>query len=215
MKTIIAPSLLACDFLNIERELDSLKGIDDLWLHLDVMDGHFVPNLTFGHEIIKRISAKTDIPLDVHLMVDNPEFYVETLKDFGIHNLTFHLEATGHVNELIAKAKEHYPSVGISIKPNTQVEDITDSTLEMLDLFLMMSVEPGFGGQSFIENTYLKLNQLTQRLEKIGKELVIQVDGGVGNQNATQLREHGCSNLVAGSYIFKGDYLERINSLRN
>jgi len=215
MKTTISPSLLACNFLNIEEELNALKGIEDQWLHLDIMDGHFVPNLTFGHEVIKRISEKTNIPLDVHLMVNNPEFYIDTFKDFNIHNLTFHSESTEQASSLVETAKKYYPSVGISIKPNTPVSSISDNLLKDIDLFLMMSVEPGFGGQSFIENTYQKLNQLVTRLGQLSLAPVIQVDGGVSNLNAKKLIEHGCNNLVAGSYVFKGaSYSEQVKSLR-
>lgn len=216
--TIIAPSLLACDFLNIESELKHLAGIDDLWLHLDIMDGHFVPNLTFGHPIIEMISKKTQLPLDAHFMVTNPGFYNETLKHVGIHNFTFHLEAVLDPISLIADLKSNYRSVGISIKPNTPVSKLSDDVLKMVDLVLVMSVEPGFGGQAFMPIAYDKIKELVLRRANLKAHFQIQVDGGVSNKNASELCETGADNLVAGSYVFKegpNKYLEKIDSLRN
>lgn len=213
---IISPSLLACDFLNIESELKAFEGFEKTWFHLDIMDSHFVPNLTFGHPIVSLISKKTNIPLDAHFMVSNPEFYIETFKDFKIHNFTFHVEATDNALDLVIKAKELYPSVGISIKPNTPVETIGDDLLKEIDLILIMSVEPGFGGQSFIEESYSKVEYFN-KLKTEYPQLTIQVDGGVNNNNAPKLKSSGADNLVAGSYIFKegpSTYKEKLESLR-
>jgi ribulose-phosphate 3-epimerase len=212
--TIVSPSLLACDFLNIESELNAFKGFDDLWFHLDIMDSHFVPNLTFGHPIVEKISKKTDIPLDAHFMVTNPEFFIDTFKDYNIHNFTFHYEACENPIELIKKAKKIYPSVGISIKPNTPVSVLTEEIVSELDLILIMSVEPGFGGQAFIESTYEKISTLRNLYPNIN----IQVDGGVKQTNAKKLIDHGANNLVAGSYVFKdgpNTYKDKVNSLRS
>lgn len=143
--TIISPSLLACDFLNIEPELNAFAGVKEMWFHLDIMDGHFVPNLTFGHPIIELIVKKSSHKCDAHFMVTNPEFHGETLKHIGLHNFTFHVEATSDSLGLIKKLKTNYPSVGISIKPNTPVSTLTDEILMAVDLVLVMSVEPGFG----------------------------------------------------------------------
>jgi ribulose-phosphate 3-epimerase len=216
--TIISPSLLACDFVNIETELNHFSEAKDIWFHLDIMDGHFVPNLTFGQPIIKFISKKTDQLLDAHFMVSNPEFYIEELKDYGLHNFTFHIEACDNSLELIKKAKKYYPSVGISIKPGTEFSALSDDILKEIDLLLVMSVEPGFGGQSFIENTYNKLNAITAAKKEHGYDFDVQVDGGVSNANCKKLIEHGCNNLVAGSYVFKEGpttYLSKIDSLRS
>jgi ribulose-phosphate 3-epimerase len=201
--TIIAPSILACDFLNIENELNALAGIDNLWLHLDIMDGHFVPNLTFGHPIIELIAKKTKIKLDAHFMVTNPDFYGETLKNVGLHNFTFHYEAVLNPISLINNLKANYRSVGISIRPNTPVHKLTDDVLKLVDLVLVMSVEPGFGGQSFMPIAYEKIAELKRRKEKLNAHFQIQVDGGVSNKNAKELIAAGADNLVAGSYIFK------------
>ncbi len=214
---IVSPSLLSCDFLNIEKELRAFDSIKDIWFHLDIMDGHFVPNLTFGHPIIEMISKKTTHKLDAHFMVINPEFYIDTLKDVPLHNFTFHFEADANPERLVKKAKQHFPSVGISIKPRTPVSVLTDDLLKSVDLVLMMSVEPGFGGQAFMELVYDKLDQLNERRKKLGLNFVIQVDGGVSDKNAKKLIEHGVNNLVAGSYVFKegpAQYQNKINSLR-
>ena len=199
---IISPSLLSSDFLNLEREIRAFKDIEGIWLHLDIMDGHFVPNLTFGHDIVRKISSLTDIPLDAHFMVSNPEFYIDTFKEMDLHNFTFHLEATEDCPKLIRWAKKFYTSVGVSIKPSTPSEALTDEILSLTDLVLIMSVEPGFGGQSFIESSYTKINALNSK--KYAFDFVIQVDGGVSNQNAAKLTSCGVDNLVAGSYIFRG-----------
>lgn len=215
--TIIAPSLLACDFLNIEEELKAFNEFEDFWFHLDIMDGHFVPNLTFGHPIVKKIRKKTNQKLDAHFMVTNPGFYLETFKDLGIHNFTFHLEASDAPIELITEGKKHYPSMGISIKPKTPVSDLSDEVLKNIDLLLVMSVEPGFGGQSFIEETYNKLDEITERKKQLGLDFMVQIDGGVTDKNSNKLISHGANNLVAGSYVFKNgsaEYKNRVDSLR-
>lgn len=218
MKTIIAPSILSCDFLNIESELSAFKNVKDAWVHLDIMDGHFVPNLTFGIPVVKQIAKKCSLPLDAHLMVENPAFHIEEMKDFGIHNITFHYEVDTDCLEVITEAKKYYPSVGISLKPNTAVSSLSDEVLKEIDLLLVMSVEPGFGGQSFIEETYDKLVEV-QNIKKYQKlDFMVQVDGGVSNDNAAKLIEHGVDNLVAGSYVFKEgreSYIEKVNSLRS
>ncbi len=218
MNTIISPSLLACDFLNIEKEIKSFPNQKDLWFHLDIMDGHFVPNLTFGHPIIEKISKVSDYPLDAHLMVNNPEFYIETFKGFNLHNFTFHFEAAKDTSYLIEKAKENFPSVGISLKPNSTVSYLTDDILKSLDLILLMSVEPGFGGQKFMEDSFEKVKFFNDLKTKKGFNYMIQVDGGINQQNAPLLIQKGANNLVAGSYIFKNpreDYPAKVASLRS
>ncbi|MFT6546071.1 MAG: ribulose-phosphate 3-epimerase [Bacteriovoracaceae bacterium] len=218
MKTIIAPSLLACDFLNIESELKHFEGQDNFWFHLDIMDGHFVPNLTFGHPIFYLIKNKTTVPLDAHLMVSNPEFYIDTFADLGIHNLTWHFEASKEGTlALIQKAKKSFASVGISIKPKTEIESIPLEILRNIDLLLIMSVEPGFGGQKFIEDTYDRIKFFKDLREKHSLNFQIQIDGGVKDSNAKKLLETGADNLVAGSYVFsanEGEYINKVNSLR-
>lgn len=216
--TIISPSLLACDFLNIESELKAFDGISDVWFHLDIMDGHFVPNLTFGHPIIELITKKATHKCDAHFMVTNPEFHIETLKDSGLHNFTYHVEACLDPMGMMKLAKKYYPSVGISIKPNTPVSKIADEILREIDLVLVMSVEPGFGGQSFMPSAYDKIRELAMKRKSLGGHFQIQVDGGVNHTNAKDLVLAGADNLVAGSYVFKlgaSKYKDQIESLRN
>jgi ribulose-phosphate 3-epimerase len=215
--TTISPSLLSADFMNLQNEIEQFKDIDNIWLHLDIMDGHFVPNMTFGIPIIKQISKITNIPLDAHLMVTNPNFHIIELKDFGIHNITFHLEAENEPMKLVELAKEHFPSVGISIRPNTAVKEIGLDLLSHIDLVLVMSVEPGFGGQSFMPNSLDKVRELVALREKHSLSFKIQIDGGINDQTGKQAVEAGVDNMVAGSYVFKEGpttYKTKINSLR-
>lgn len=215
--TTIAPSILAADFMNLSSDLNAIKDAKDTWLHLDVMDGHFVPNLTFGIPIIKQISKVTNIPLDVHLMVTNPSFHIVELKDSGIHNITFHLEAEKEPQKLVELAKSYFPSVGISIKPDTKVSEIGIELLSQVDLVLVMSVEPGFGGQSFMPNSLEKIKELLRLKVDHSCKFQIQIDGGINDQTSKLAIAAGANNLVAGSYIFKNekqDYLSVINTLR-
>ena len=216
MKTIISPSLLSCDFANIEAELKALQGTRDIWIHLDVMDGHFVPNLTFGIPVVKRIAQVSDQVLDVHLMVTNPLLHIEKMKDFGLHNVTFHLEAVSDPMALILQAKKYYPSVGVSICPQTPVEEFSDQILQNVDLVLVMSVHPGQGGQSFLSSSLKKITALAKRRKQLGPDFSIQVDGGINQKTAGLAIAAGADNLVAGTYIFDGPshtYLERIEQL--
>lgn len=214
---IVSPSILACDFLNIDSELRKLERIENLWLHLDIMDGHFVPNLTFGHPLIELIAKNTNIKLDAHLMVTNPEFYLESLRNFNIHNITFHFESTNDITGLVLAAKKTYPSVGVSLRPKTPESVLTKELLQSINLVLVMSVEPGFAGQKFIPTSIQKIEKINKLKKEYNQELMIQVDGGVSNKNSKELILAGANNLVAGSYVFKNDgqsYSEKINSLR-
>ncbi len=215
--TIISPSLLSADFLNLQDEIECFKSAKDLWFHLDLMDGHYVPNLTFGKTVLKNISKITEHKLDAHLMVSNPEAYIDSMSDIGIHNFTFHWEATNHQDCLIREIKKKYPSVGISLNPATAIESIPEYIFSEIDLLLIMSVNPGFGGQSFIEGVVDKIKKADQFKKKNNLNFHIQVDGGVNNQNAPSLIKAGATMLVAGSYIFgteQSDYLNRVESLR-
>ena len=217
MNNIVSPSILSCDFLNIEQEIASLNGIENLWIHLDIMDGHFVPNLTFGIPIVKQICNKFEIPMDAHLMVSNPEFHMKEMKGFGLENVTFHHEATTDSLALINKFAGDYKSIGISIKPNTSADSLSDEVLKAVGLVLVMSVEPGFGGQSFMENSLEKLAKLKTRREQLKASFQIQIDGGISDKNAKTVREAGADNLVAGSFVFKASpdqYKSKIEALR-
>lgn len=207
MTTIVSPSLLACDFLNIQTELKRFSGLNDLWLHLDIMDGHFVPNLTFGHPVVELLSKLTEHPLDAHFMVTNPEFYLDTFKNFKIYNFTFHYEVfeknLSELSRLLQKGKQLYPSVGLSIKPNTPVQVLTDDLLKQLDLVLVMSVEPGFGGQKFMPESLKKVEWLKVKKRELNLNFSIQIDGGINPETAKLALTSGADNLVAGSAIFK------------
>ncbi|RZF23027.1 ribulose-phosphate 3-epimerase [Halobacteriovorax vibrionivorans] len=217
MKTIISPSILAADFTNLISDISVIEDVNDLWLHLDVMDGHFVPNLTFGIPIIKQLKKKTKLPLDVHLMVTNPEFHMEELKDVGIENITYHFEIETDHMELISKYRSHYNSIGLSIKPKTKAQDLDLELLKKLDLVLVMSVEPGFGGQSFMPNALDKIEYLNKVRKENNLSFKIQVDGGINKETGTKCRNKGADNMVAGSYIFgkeKDQYKTQIETLR-
>ena len=214
MKTIIAPSLLAADFLNLETEILRINGTNAQWLHLDVMDGHFVPNLTFGYDLISRINEITSKYLDVHLMISNPMDYIEHYSKAGANMITFHYEAmlSGDIDDLIKLIKSQGCQVGISIKPDTPINAI-DKWLSKVDMVLVMSVYPGFGGQKFIEETYQRIEYFNQQRATNSFEYLIQVDGGVNGENYNQLKKVGCDVLVAGSYLFDENINVKIDTM--
>jgi ribulose-phosphate 3-epimerase len=217
MNVIIAPSLLSADFLELRTDLQRFEGEKDLWLHLDIMDGHFVPNLTFGPTVLKGIKTVSKHPLDAHFMVTNPDEHLDWFKDVGLHNFTFHWEAVTHHDRFIQKAKTLYKSVGISLNPSTPVSAIAPYLLKKIDLILLMSVNPGFGGQSFIPEVADKIIELQKVKTQHGLKFQIQVDGGVTDMNAQSLIAAGATNLVAGSFVFsepKKNYGARIAQLR-
>jgi ribulose-phosphate 3-epimerase len=217
MSVIISPSLLSVDFLELRAELERLNQIDDLWLHLDIMDSHFVPNLTFGEPVLNKVKTVSKHKLDAHFMVTDPDFFADNFRDVGIHNFTFHWEAVTHHDRLISKLKSMYPSVGISLNPSTPVNVVPKYLLGKIDLVLLMSVNPGFGGQKFIPEIVDKVIELDQIRHQNGFKFQIQVDGGINDQNAGYLIQAGANNLVAGSYVFSApnkDYLSRVNKIR-
>lgn len=217
MSVIISPSLLSVDFLELKTELERLNQIDDLWLHLDIMDAHFVPNLTFGEPVLNKVKTVSKHKLDAHFMVTDPDFFAENFKNVGLYNFTFHWEAVTHHDRLIDKLKSLYPSVGISLNPSTPVNVIPTYLLAKVDVVLLMSVNPGFGGQKFIPEIVDKVIELDKIRHANNLNFQIQVDGGINDQNAGYLIQAGANNLVAGSYIFSApnnDYLSRINKIR-
>jgi ribulose-phosphate 3-epimerase len=214
MKTIIAPSLLAADFLNLEKDLILINNTNAEWLHLDVMDGHFVPNLTFGFDLISRIKNVSNKYLDVHLMISNPFVYIDNYIKAGANMITFHYEAVKEeeIDEIINYVKKNNCHVGISIKPDTDLKAI-DRWLSKIDMVLVMSVYPGFGGQKFIETTYERISYFNDLRITNSYDYLIQVDGGVNEQNYQQLKNVGCNVLVAGSYLFDDSMNEKINKM--
>lgn len=217
MSVIISPSLLSADFLDLKSEINRLNKIDNLWLHLDVMDAHFVPNLTFGEPVLNKLKTVSNHKLDAHFMVTDPDFFAENFKNVGLHNFTFHWEAVTHHDRLIQKLKTLYPSVGISLNPSTPISVVPNYIWGKVDLVLLMSVNPGFGGQKFIPEVLDKIIELDKIRKMHNYPFQIQVDGGVSDQNAKSLIQAGANNLVAGSFIFSEpnkNYETRINQIR-
>jgi len=210
----IAPSLLSCDFSKLDEEIkDVEEGLADL-LHLDVMDGHFVPNITFGPVIVKAIRKLTKLPLDVHLMITEPDKYARDFIENGADNITFHIEVKKNFLELIGKIKSLGCRAGISLNPETPIERL-DAFLDKIDVVLVMSVNPGFGGQNFIEQSYQKIGYLKKLKQKRNLNFEIAVDGGVNISNAPKLIEAGVDILIAGTTIFNAKNRKNtINSLR-
>lgn len=201
MKHLISPSLLSCDFSNLQKEIEIINNSEADWFHLDIMDGVFVPNITFGQPVIKHIKQHALKPLDVHLMIVQPNRYFEDFKKAGADWLTIHYEASTHLHRDIHAIKELGMKAGVSLNPHTNVQLLKD-VIEDLDLVLIMSVNPGFGGQKFIENSYTKIVELKEMIEERNSPALIEVDGGVNFENAASLIEAGCDVLVAGNTVF-------------
>ncbi|QTV06349.1 ribulose-phosphate 3-epimerase [Faecalibacter bovis] len=201
---IIAPSILAADFGNLAKDIEMVNNSQAEWFHLDVMDGVFVPNISYGMPIIEKINSLTDKVLDVHLMIVDPDRYIADFKKVGADILTVHYEACTHLHRTIQAIKAEGMKAGVALNPHTPVSVLED-VINDLDLVLIMSVNPGFGGQKFIENTYNKVSKLKQMITEAGADVIIEIDGGVGVQNATQLIEAGADALVAGSAVFNAE----------
>lgn len=212
---IIAPSVLSLDFCDTKEQLKALDQSRAEWMHFDVMDGHFVPNLTFGPDILKAFKRAVSMVMDVHIMVADPKTYAGVFIDAGADIITFHLEAVNDIQECIALCREirrKGARAGVSVKPNTAVDELLPY-LEELDVVLIMSVEPGFGGQSFMAETLDKVRQLRSCIDEKQLDVRIEIDGGINKENAKAAIEAGCDTLVAGSYIFKQDIIEAVDTL--
>ncbi|MGB2245129.1 MAG: ribulose-phosphate 3-epimerase [Flavobacteriaceae bacterium] len=204
MKKLIAPSLLAADFANLQRDCEMLNSSEADWFHIDIMDGLFVPNISFGMPVLKAINQYAKKPLDVHLMIVDPDRYIEEFAALNAAVLTVHYEACNHLHRSIQKIKSLGMKAGVALNPHTPVNVLSDIIKE-LDLVCLMSVNPGFGGQSFIENTYAKVSELKALIDVKEASTLIEIDGGVTDQNAKALVEAGADVLVAGSFVFKSE----------
>lgn len=212
---LISPSLLSADFGNLQHDIEMTNSSEADWFHLDIMDGVFVPNISFGFPIIKYIKKHATKPLDVHLMIVDPDRYIDDFQKVGADILTVHYEACNHLHRTIQNIKSKGMKAGVSLNPHTPVHLIKDIIADV-DLVLIMSVNPGFGGQKFIPNTIDKIKELKELIIKKKSNALIEVDGGVDNTNAKTLIDAGCDVLVAGSYIFKSENQpDTIKGLKN
>lgn len=204
MSTLIAPSILAADFANLQRDVEMVNNSDANWFHIDIMDGVFVPNISFGMPVLKAITKHAQKTIDVHLMIVDPDRYIKTFAELGSDILTVHYEACTHLHRTLQAIKSEGMKAGVALNPHTNI-NVLEDTIQDIDLVCLMSVNPGFGGQSFIENTYSKVKQLKSLIQEKGASTIIEIDGGVTASNAKQLKEAGADVLVAGSFVFKSD----------
>ena len=215
MKTkLIAPSVLAADFANLQRDIEMINQSEADWFHIDIMDGLFVPNISFGMPVLQAITRHAKKTIDVHLMIVDPDRYIKEFAALGSTNLTVHYEACTHLHRTLQAIKAEGMKAGVALNPHTSV-DLLEDVIADIDLVCLMSVNPGFGGQSFIENTYRKVKRLREIITRNGASTLIEIDGGVTSDNAAQLVAAGADVLVAGSFVFKADNpSETIKNLR-
>ncbi|MBD5166051.1 ribulose-phosphate 3-epimerase [Helicobacter sp.] len=210
---LVAPSILSADFGKLESEIKAICEAGCDFVHIDVMDGHFVPNLTLGPVVVQSVAKVASKPLDIHLMVQNNSFFVELFAPFKPEFISFHIEEEKHANRLAQKIREYGIKPAIVLNPHTHLDSI-EYLLEFVDMVLLMSVNPGFGGQKFIPNVLKKIQDLKDKIELHNPNCLIEVDGGVCDSNIESLKNAGADIVVAGSYVFSGNYKERIESLR-
>lgn len=203
-KALIAPSVLSADFGNLQRDVEMINNSEADWFHIDIMDGVFVPNISFGMPVLQAITKHAKKTIDVHLMIVNPDQYIKTFAELGATNLTVHYEACTHLHRTLQAIKAEGMKAGVAINPHTNVSLLED-IINDIDVVCIMSVNPGFGGQSFIENTYNKVKKLKEIITKNGASTLIEIDGGVNDKNASKLLAAGADVLVAGNFVFKSE----------
>lgn len=211
---LVSPSILSADFSRLGEEIIAVDKAGADYIHIDVMDGQFVPNITVGPLVVSAIRKFTVKPFDVHLMIKNPENYVKEFADAGSDIITVHAEATNHLHRLIYQIKDLGKMAGVSLNPATSVSALEEIIAD-IDLILVMSVNPGFGGQKFIQSSIEKVKKVKELILRKNSKALVEVDGGVNDKNVALLKAAGCDIVVAGSYVFKGDYRQRIESLKN
>ena len=215
MKPIIAPSVLAADFANLQRDVEMINNSEADWIHVDIMDGRFVPNISFGLPVCEAIQRHAKKPMDVHLMIEQPEKYLKAFKEAGAAVLTVHYEACAHLHRTLQEIKNLGCKTGVALNPHSNV-GLLEDVIAAIDVVLIMSVNPGFGGQSFIENTYQKVKKVKEMIVRAGSGTLVEVDGGVNSHNAKPLVDAGADVLVAGSFVFKSaDPPDTIRELKN
>ena len=216
MKPIIAPSILAADFANLEKEISMINDSQADWVHVDVMDGVFVPNISMGIPIVEAIKRHSKKPLDVHLMIVRPENFVEAFRKAGAEIISVHVEACDHLHRNIQQIKSLGAKAGVALNPHTSIQTL-ENVIDQIDLICLMSVNPGFGGQKFIERTYKKVGELKKLIQSSGSKALIEIDGGVNQDNAQQLIDAGADVLVAGNFVFSSsnpkEVIQRLKSL--
>ncbi len=204
MNTLIAPSILAADFANLQRDIEMINNSNADWFHIDIMDGVFVPNISFGMPVLEAISRHAKKTIDVHLMIIEPDRYITTFADLGANILTVHYEACTHLHRTLQAIKAAGMQAGVALNPHTNI-DLLEDVINYIDVVCVMSVNPGFGGQSFIENTYSKITKLKALIERKNAHTIIEIDGGVTDKNAKKLIDAGANVLVAGNFVFKSN----------